>query len=68
LDKTMTLAFKVPDMACSACSETITRSIQAIDPAAQVNADLATRQVRIETQASEAAVRQAILAAGYTIT
>lgn len=63
----MTLELTVPNMACSACSETITKAIQAIDPAAAVQADPKTKQVNIETQASEAAIKQAITAAGYTV-
>jgi copper chaperone len=64
----MTLELTVPNMACSACSETIMKAIQAIDPAATVQADLKTKLVNIETQISEAAIKQAITAAGYTVT
>jgi copper chaperone len=63
----MTLELTVPDMACSACSDTITQAIKSIDPTAQVEADPKTKQVTVATQASESAVRQAIVAAGYAI-
>jgi len=63
----MTLELTVPNMACSACSETITKAIQAIDPTAAVQADPKTKQVRIETQASETTIKQAITTAGYTV-
>jgi copper chaperone len=63
----MTLQFTVSNMACSACVETITQAIAAIDPAAQVEADSKTKQVNIETQKSETEVKQAIAAAGYTV-
>lgn len=63
----MTLELTVPNMACSACSDTITQAIQAIDPAATVQADLKTKQVNVETQAAETEVKQAITNAGYTI-
>ena len=63
----MTLQLKVPDMACSACSNTVTQAVKAIDPSATVQADLKTKLVAIETQASAAAVREAIIAAGYAI-
>ena len=43
----MTIAFKVPNMVCSAC---------------------ATMPVKIETQQPETLVKQAIIAAGYTVT
>lgn len=63
----MTLQLTVPNMACSACSDTITKAIQAVDPSATVQADPKTKQVNIETQASETEVKQAITAAGYTV-
>jgi copper chaperone len=63
----MTLALTVPDMACSACAETITKAVTALDPAAQVQADPKTKQVNIETQADAAVVKNAITAAGYTV-
>ncbi len=62
----MTIQLKVPDMACGACAETITKAVQAIDPQAQVAADTNTKQVTIETQASESSVKNAIAGAGYT--
>lgn len=63
----MTLQFTVSDMACSACVETITQAVTAIDPAAKVEADAKTKQVSVETQKPEIEVRQAIAAAGYTV-
>lgn len=63
----MALQFKVPNMACSACATTITKAVTAIDPTAQVNADPKTKLVEIETQHSESEVKQAIVAAGYTV-
>ncbi|MBD1869208.1 heavy-metal-associated domain-containing protein [Cyanobacteria bacterium FACHB-471] len=62
----MALELQVPNMACSACSDTITKAIKAIDPAATVQADPKTKQVKVETQQSETAVKQAIADAGYT--
>ena len=63
----MTLQFQVPSMACEACAETITKAVTVLDPQAQVQADLKTKQVTIETQAQELAVRDAIAAAGYPV-
>jgi copper chaperone len=54
-------------MACSACSDTITKAITAIDSAAIVEADPKTKQVKVETQASEAEIKQAITSAGYDV-
>ena len=64
----MTIQFKVPDMACGACAESITKAVQALDPSAEVQADTETKQVTIETQASESSVKNAIASAGYNPT
>ena len=56
-----------PNMACSACGETISKAVIAIDPTATVQADPKTKQVKIETQASQSAIESAITAAGYQV-
>jgi copper chaperone len=63
----MMLELTVPNMACSACAETITKAVTAIDPTAKISADPATKQVNVETQADASAVKEAITAAGYTV-
>ncbi|MBD1820960.1 heavy-metal-associated domain-containing protein [Cyanobacteria bacterium FACHB-DQ100] len=63
----MTLQLTVPNMACSACSETITQAVKAIDPTATVHADPKTKLVNVETQTSESVIKQAIIDAGYTV-
>ncbi|MFB2920681.1 heavy-metal-associated domain-containing protein [Aerosakkonema funiforme] len=63
----MALQLTVPNMACSACSDTITKAIKAIDLTATVQADTKTKQVNVETQAAETAIKQAIVDAGYTV-
>lgn len=63
----MTLQVKVPNMACSACGNTITKAIKAVDATATVTADPKTKLVSIETEVSEAVVKQAISDAGYSV-
>jgi copper chaperone len=63
----MTIELKVPNLACSACEETVTKAVKAIDPAAQVSADSKTKQVSVDTSVSEAAIKAAIADAGYTV-
>ncbi|NJR59431.1 MAG: heavy-metal-associated domain-containing protein [Cyanobacteria bacterium CRU_2_1] len=63
----MTLQLTVPNMACSACGETITKAVKTVDPTATVQADPETKLVNIETQQSATAIKQAIADAGYTI-
>ena len=63
----MTLQLKVPNMACSACGDTITKAIKAVDATATVTANPKTKLVSIETEVSEAVVKQAISDAGYSV-
>jgi copper chaperone len=63
----MALELTVPNMACSACGDTIARAIKTIDPQAIVQTDPKTKLVNIETQADEAAIKQAITTVGYTV-
>jgi copper chaperone len=61
----MTVQLKVPKMACSSCLDTITKAIKTVDPDAAVEGEPKTKVVSVETQASEAAIKAAIAAAGY---
>jgi copper chaperone len=63
----MMLDLTVPNMACSACADTITKAIATLDPTAKVSANPTTKQVSIETQADVKLIKQAIVAAGYTV-
>ncbi|MFQ4138967.1 heavy-metal-associated domain-containing protein [Nodosilinea sp. PGN35] len=63
----MTLELNIPDLACSACVDTVTKAVQAVDAAAQVSADPKTKRVSIGTSASEDAIKTAITRAGYTV-
>lgn len=62
----MKLQLTVPDLACEACSRTITAAVKAVDPEATVAAEPSTKQVEIESSASEGAIREAIVGAGYS--
>jgi copper chaperone len=61
----MKLQLTVPQMACGACAESITKAIQLIDSRAEVQADPKTKQVEVDTTASEASVKEALSQAGY---
>ncbi len=65
--KSMTLQLTVPNMACSACASTITKTLQAVDANASVQADPTTKLVSVETQASETTIKEALAAAGYPV-
>lgn len=63
----MTLNFTVPNLACSACVEAVTKAVKAVDEGAEVAADPKTKEVSVATSASESAIKEAIVAAGYTV-
>lgn len=59
--------FEVNDMTCGHCVATITRAVQAVDPGATVETDLAAHRVRVEPATAGAdAIAGAIRDAGYT--
>lgn len=61
------LTFDVQDMSCGHCVASITKAVQAADPQARVEVDLARRRVQVQPGRSDlAAIRQAIAAAGFT--
>ena len=60
----MTIQLKVPGMACGGCGKTITKAVQSVAKA-EVQTDPKTKQVTVESNASESSVREAIAAAGY---
>lgn len=63
----MKLDLTVPDLACSACVETVTKAVHSVDATARVAADPKTKQVSIVTDAAATNIKSAIATAGYTI-
>lgn len=63
----MLLKVKVPNIACDACGQKITESIHTMEPDAQVNVDVNSKTVTVESEASEESIKQVIVAAGYNI-
>ncbi len=59
--------FRLPDMDCGGCVKKVTRAVQSVDPDATVEADLATRNVKIKTTSAEADIVEALDEAGYEI-
>jgi copper chaperone len=63
------LTFEVKDMTCGHCVNTITKAVEAADPGARVQIDLAARLVQIQPVSSDRArLAQVISEAGYTAT
>lgn len=63
----MAITLKVPTMVCDGCVETVSKAIATHEPQAKVNIDLDTKQVTVETEASEASIRQIIVATGHKV-
>jgi copper chaperone len=63
----MTLQITVPNMACSACGDTITKAVKTVDPTATVQADPKTKIVLVDTNADETVIKEAITTAGYSV-
>jgi copper chaperone len=60
------MKFSVPDMTCGHCVATVTKAVKTLDPAAQVQVELASKTVTVETSAPAPAVAEALENAGYT--
>jgi copper chaperone len=61
------LSLKVSGMTCGGCINAVTRAVQSQDPQAQVQADLATQTVNLETSLSPEQVSQLITDAGFPV-
>jgi len=61
----MALQLTVPNIACSACVDTVTKAVKGVDPTAEVEADAKTKLVKVETQQPETAIREVIASVGY---
>ncbi|QWE21921.1 heavy-metal-associated domain-containing protein [Polynucleobacter sp. AP-Jannik-300A-C4] len=59
---------KVSGMTCGGCINAVTRAVQAQDPQAQVQVDLATQIVTLETTLTPELAAELITDAGFPIT
>ena len=59
------LTFQIPNMTCGHCVKAVTQAVHAVDPAATVQTDLATHEVKVETTASRESVVAQLAEAGY---
>ena len=62
------LQFKVDDMTCGHCAQTIAKAIQKVAPTAKVHADPATKLVAVSGAGDLATVKALITKAGFTPT
>ncbi|AYG95769.1 copper chaperone [Brevundimonas naejangsanensis] len=59
------MELRIEKMTCGGCARSVTRAIQSLDLNARIEADPASRMVKVETTATMAAVLQVLEEAGY---
>jgi copper chaperone len=59
--------FQVEGMRCGGCAASVKKAVQAVDPAATVSVDVASRRVQVESEADKEALAAAIRTAGYPV-
>lgn len=63
----MSVQLHVPSIVCEACANAVTKAITNLDAQAKVDVNVETKQVQVETAATEAALKEAIVAVGHTV-
>lgn len=61
------MQFKVSDMTCGHCAQTIEKAIAKVDSAAVVGVDLATKIVAVESNSAAPSIKAAIVSAGFDV-
>lgn len=59
------IEFTVPDMSCNHCVGTITKTVQALDANAKLSVDLASKQVKIESNQTREVLALALTEEGF---
>ena len=59
------MEFNIPAMSCGHCAGVISQTVKALDPSAQVNVDLASKKVVVESSQDRHIVAKALAEAGY---
>jgi len=59
------LDFQIPNMTCGHCARAVTEAVQAADPQAQVQIDLPTHRVQVQTHVAREQVAARLADAGY---
>jgi len=59
------IEFNIEAMSCNHCVKAVTEAVKAVDPQATVEVDLATKRVRVESQAPSSKLAAALDEAGY---
>ncbi|OMQ24497.1 heavy-metal-associated domain-containing protein [Serratia oryzae] len=59
------IQLRIPTMKCGGCAASITKAVKALDSAARIDADPATKRVNIESSADGAVIIAALATAGF---
>lgn len=59
------LDFNIPNMTCGHCVRAVTEAVQAADPGARIDIDLASQRLQVDTRAPREAVLAELARAGY---
>lgn len=59
------MQFHIENMTCGGCARGVTKAIQSVDPAAEVNADPPSRQVQVKSSAAQEKIESALREAGF---
>lgn len=59
------LEFDIASLSCGHCARAVTEAVHQVDPDAQVEVDLARKQVQVRTEAAPERIRAALAEAGY---
>ncbi|HMA90319.1 MAG TPA: heavy-metal-associated domain-containing protein [Burkholderiales bacterium] len=62
------IEMNVKDMTCNHCVGVVTRTVKQVDPKAEVQVDLPSKRVRVETGHSFGELAKALNEAGYPAT
>lgn len=58
---------QVEEMSCGHCVASVTKAVKALDALATVEVDLASKQVKVDSQATLETLKSAIVAAGFPV-
>ena len=61
------LDFQVNGMTCGGCARAVTNAVKSVDAAAEVQVDLFSKRVTVESTADATKIRSAIEEAGYDV-
>ena len=63
----MNQSFQVQGMSCGHCVNAVTLAVKSIDPKAEVQVDLGSGKVQVQSQQDHAAIAKAIEEEGYKV-